>query len=213
MFSDARHIESSFLFLIHAFWFRINESVHGILRVSMSGPVTVLILGGETPHAGPPTGTSTLTLVVTCECIPSGKTTSAFGADMWPLSCMKLGVPFQIVEPPEARLTRLADIRLLLAVGEQMTFEVMMPGELGRTVGAAVLLGPWGALTSPVKAGTRQTEPATRIGEICRRHRIGKGLVAAFLCNLCFIAMTRTVSILRGRIFDGPGAGHCGRGI
>ena len=51
MFPDAGHVEPSFIFLIHAFWFRINKPVHGILSRPMGGPVAVFIIGSKTSHA------------------------------------------------------------------------------------------------------------------------------------------------------------------
>lgn len=118
MFPDAGHVEPSFVFLVHALRFRINKSVHGILSGPMGGPVAVLIIGSKTSHARSSTSTPALTFVMARERIPSGETASTFGANMRPLSCMKLCVPLQIVESPEARVASLTNIRLLLAVGE-----------------------------------------------------------------------------------------------
>ena len=118
MFPDAGHVEPSIVFLIHAFWFRINKPVHGILSRPMGGPVAVFIIGSKTSHARSSTSTPALTFVMACKRIPSGETASTFWENMRPLSCMKLCVPFQIMESPEARVASLTNIRLLLAVGE-----------------------------------------------------------------------------------------------
>lgn len=146
MLADTGRIESPLIFLMHRLRFRIDQPIHGILRMPMA--IAVVIVGNITSHARASPSAPTLAFVVTCERIPSGEATATFRTYMRPLAGMQLGVPFQIMQSPEARLTGLADIRLLLAVGEQMTFEVMMPGKLGRTVRTPVFFGPRGTLPS-----------------------------------------------------------------
>lgn len=178
----------------------------------MGSPITIFFVGYIASHTRSSASTSTLTLVVARERVPSSKTASTFRANVRPLSGMEFGVSFQIMESPEARLAGLTDIRLFLAVREQVALEVMMPCKLSGAVRTAVLLGSRGALT-PVETGIWQAESAARIAEISGRHRIGEGLVACFFSNSCFVPMTRAVPILGGRILNGPGTGYCSWGV
>ena len=138
-------MESSLIFLVHRLRLRIDQPIHGIVRMRMA--ITVVIVGNITSHARASPCAPSLAFVVTRERIPAGEATPAFGTDMRPFAGVQLGVPFQIMQAPETRLTGLANIRLLLTVGEQMAFEVMMPGKLGRTVWTLMLLGSRGTLS------------------------------------------------------------------
>ena len=153
MLSDTWRMEPPFIFLMHRFRLRIDQPIHRILGVTMS-TITILIIRDVATHARPSTGASALTLIVARECIPACEPTPTFRTDMRPLSGMKLGVPFQIVKSPEARLAGLADIRLFLAVSEQMTLQIMMPRKLGSTVRTTVFLGPRRTLTTAAEART-----------------------------------------------------------
>ena len=53
---------------------------------------------------------------------------------------MKLGVALQVMQTSELRITLLASIRFLVAVCEEMALEIVVSGELGRTVRATMLL-------------------------------------------------------------------------
>lgn len=95
--------------------------------------------------------------VVTREGVSSSKLPSTFGTRVRPLAGVELGVSLQVMETPKASLAGLADVWLFLAVGEQMAFEVVVPGEIGGTVWTLVTFGeftgiiaqitPWAFLT------------------------------------------------------------------
>ena len=59
---------------------------------------------------------------------------------MRPFASVQLRMSFQVMEPPKARVASLAQVWLLVAVSEQMAFQVVVPGEFCRAVGAFVLL-------------------------------------------------------------------------
>lgn len=128
--------------------------------------ITVVIVGHITPHARASPRASPLTFVVTRERIPTGEATATFRTDMRSFASMQFGVPFQIMQSSETRLAGLANIWLLLAVGKQVTFEVVVPGELGRAVGTLMFLGAGRPLAgTAAKTGTGQTQATTSITE------------------------------------------------
>jgi hypothetical protein len=112
--ANARH-KASLVFLVHALRLGIHEPIHGVVGMVA---VPILIIRCKAPHARPSAGTSTLSLVVSRKRITASETSSAFGADMWSLTGVELGVSFQVVESAETRLAGLADKRLLLTVSE-----------------------------------------------------------------------------------------------
>lgn len=114
MLADARH-KASLVFLIHALRLCVYQPIHGVVRMV---PVSVLVIRCKAPHARPPTGTSTLPLVVSRKGIAASKTSSALGTDMRPFTGVKLRVSFQVVESAETRLAGLTDKRLFLTVRE-----------------------------------------------------------------------------------------------
>lgn len=59
---------------------------------------------------------------------------------MGPLPSVKLGVSFQIVQTAKARITGVTTVRLLLAMGEEVAFQVVMPSEISIAVRAFVSL-------------------------------------------------------------------------
>jgi hypothetical protein len=143
MFPDAGHAHSSLVFFIHAFRFGIHESIHGVLLWTSGGfsaSFSIVIFAGIAPHAGAAAGATALAFVVACQGIAPSESAPALGADMRPLAGMEFRVSLQIVEPAEPGLARLTHVWLLLAVGQQVAFEVMMPRKLGGTERTSVLL-------------------------------------------------------------------------
>lgn len=46
----AGHAETPFVVFIHAFWFRVDKTLHAILRTSMSCAISILVLRDKAAH-------------------------------------------------------------------------------------------------------------------------------------------------------------------
>ena len=90
--------------------------VHAII----AGSAVVCIVVASEARAS--SSASAWPFVMASQSVSSGELASALVTCVWAFSGMKLRVSLQIVQPPEAGRASLADIRLLLAVGKQMTF-------------------------------------------------------------------------------------------
>jgi hypothetical protein len=192
---DAGHGQPPLVLLIHPLRLRIHQAVHGV--IAMCHPVAIFILRRIASQARSSAGAPALAFVVARKSIATGESTPALGADMGPLSRMEFRVSLEIVQSPEARLASLTDVWLLLAVGKKVAFQIVMPRELGGAIRAAMLLRPGGSLPSLAVAGGWKAEAPSRVIQAGRRHWVGKGFVAGFLGEVCFISMAGTVSILR----------------
>jgi hypothetical protein len=83
-----------------------------------------------------------------------------------------------------------------------MALEVVLAGEFGSAIGAAMFLRGRGSRAVSVVARVGQAEAATRIIEGTGGHGIGKRLVT-ILVDLRVRPRPRPVSILGRRLFDG----------
>lgn len=138
MFFNAGHAHAAFILYIHTLRLCIDEAIHRVLRTWMDPSVAVFIFRSVTSHARSTTRTSALSFVMSSESVTTGKSTPAFGANVWTLSGVKLRVSFQIMKSSKARLASLAHVRFLLTMCKKVAFEIMMPCEFRRTVGATV---------------------------------------------------------------------------
>jgi hypothetical protein len=213
--ADAGHMQAAFVFFIHPLRFRIHETIHGVFAARSGIPV--IVFPRIAAHTGSPPGTSALTLVMTSERIASREASAALGTDMGSFSRVEFRMPFEVMEPSESRLTGLTHVRLLLAVGEEVTLEVMMSREFGGAVRTAVLLGRRRSRTALMEAGVRQTGPATRIIHTHGGHGVGKRLTRVLRELGMLIRDAHPIPVVRARLFDGTGTGdgggvHQGRG-
>jgi hypothetical protein len=110
----------------------VNHTIHIV-----ASAIGHIIIDAET---GSPTGTATLALVVSGQCVAASESAPTFRAGVWTFSGMKFCVAFQVVETAETRLARGALVGFLLAVREEMTLEVVMAREIGGAVGTLVAL-------------------------------------------------------------------------
>lgn len=113
------------------------------------------------------------------------------------------------MESAEPGLAGLADERLFLTVGEEMTLEVVLPSEFGCAVGAAVLLRRRGARTASVITGSRQAQSSTRVVDPTGGHGIREGFVT-LLIDLRVLSRARPVSTVQGLV-NGTWTGDRGR--
>jgi hypothetical protein len=94
-------VQSSFIFLLNAFWFRVHEALHGIFTGRTTFSILVLATG-KASHARPPPRTAARAFVVSCESITASKAATTFGADMGSLPGMQFCVAFQIMQTSES---------------------------------------------------------------------------------------------------------------
>lgn len=88
--------------------------------------------------------TAAWSFVMSCQCVATCKATTALFACMRPLTSVKLGVAFEVVQTAETCLAGLTNVWLLLAVGEKVTFEVVMAREVSGAVWTLVsFVGCW----------------------------------------------------------------------
>lgn len=111
-------------------------------------------------------------------------------------------MPLEVVKTAKAGLASLANKWLFLAVGEEVTLEVVLSGEFCGAIGAAVLFRRRGARAPSIVAGVGQAEAATRVINPTSGHRIRKRFIAVLVDRI--LPRTRPVSVLRGRFVDGP---------
>lgn len=78
---------------------------------------------------------------MTSQGITTRKASSTFVADMRSFASVQFCVAFEIMQPPKAGLTSLADIWFFLTVGKQVTFEIVVTGKVSRTIRALVPFG------------------------------------------------------------------------
>ena len=115
---------------------------------------------------------------------------------MWAFARVQLGVSLQVMESAEARLARLALVRLLLTVGEEMALEIVLPSKLGCAVRAAVLFRRRGARTTSIVTGGGQAQSSTRVIDSTSGHGIRECFVA-ILVDLRVLSRARSVSTLQ----------------
>jgi hypothetical protein len=92
--ADVGKTKPSLIFLIHALWLHIYYTVHSVVGVVT---VDIVIFWVEASHACPPTSASALTLVVSRERVAASESSPAFGASMWALASVQLGMSLQVV--------------------------------------------------------------------------------------------------------------------
>lgn len=143
MFADAGHVQPSLLFLIHPLGFCVHQPIHGIFAAASAARVTILFFTSIAAHTGPASCASSLAFVMPRQSITTSEPPPALGADVRSLTRVELGVPLQVVQAPEPGATGLTDVRLFLAVGEKMAFQIVMPRELGGTEWTAVFFRGW----------------------------------------------------------------------
>jgi len=91
----------------------IAISIFNTVHLASTFAVETIIITTET---GPTPGTASRPLVVPRQGVTSGKAPPALVTDVGPFTSVELCVALQIVQSAKARLTRLADVWLLLAV-------------------------------------------------------------------------------------------------
>ena len=75
--------------------------------------------------------------------VASGEAPITLRTYVRPLTSMELGVALQIMQSPKAGIAGITAIRLLMTMSGKMTFEIVVPGEIGITVRAFVSFGGW----------------------------------------------------------------------
>jgi hypothetical protein len=87
-------IQPSLIFLVHALWLHVHHSIHPIVGVMT---VHIVIFRMKASHACPSASASSLTLVVSRERVAASKSSPAFGAGVWALASVELGVSLQVM--------------------------------------------------------------------------------------------------------------------
>jgi len=104
---------------------RVLNAVHTLAASAVSAEFVI------TRETRPPPRTSSRSLVVTRQRIPPCESPTTLVAGVRPFARVQLRVTLQVVQTPEARLTRLAHIWLFLAVRQQVALEIVMASEIG----------------------------------------------------------------------------------
>lgn len=178
--TDSTALRAIFIHLILRAIPMVQNAVHIISSVLV--PIFI------NAKAGTPAGTAALALVVPRQGVATRKLPAALGARVRPLTSVELGVALEVVQPAETRLACWAFVWFLLAVGEKMTFKVVVTGKVRGAVGALVAFcaGRSGAIVLAV-AGHGHAEHPGRLSEIVVRRRgdreglrsiVGKSTVA-----------------------------------
>jgi len=143
---DTRETESTAVFFRNLVFvgvrgaIRVHNPVHSpLITIPCVRPFEIVVSAKAT-HTCPSPSTATLTFTMPSKCVTTSKFPITLWADVRAFPSVQFHMAFQVVKPTKSHRTCLANVRLFLTMGQEMTLEIVMSCELGFTIGALMFL-------------------------------------------------------------------------